>query len=71
MLKLLGEMIMFNKVKTFCIEVKDILKLLIMSSKTNTLFLIITNIISGLMIPLGIMVWKYFCLLYPYDAAEE
>lgn len=51
---------MFNKVKTFFIEVKDILKLLIMSSKTNTLLLIITNIIGGLMIPLGIMVWKYF-----------
>ncbi len=51
---------MVNKVKTFFAEVKDIFKLLVSSSKINTLLLILANILSGLMLPLEMMVWKYF-----------
>lgn len=51
---------MIDKVKAFCFEVKDIFKLLLISSKKNTFFLILVNIFSGLMIPLEILVWKFF-----------
>lgn len=51
---------MKKKLKNFGIEVKSIIELLLKSSKKNTFFLIFTNIISGLMIPVEILIWKYF-----------
>ena len=49
---------MKKKLKNFGIEVKSIIELLLKSSKKNTFFLIFTNIISGLMIPVEILIWK-------------
>lgn len=51
---------MINKVNNFFTEIKDIFRLLIRSSKVNTLLLIFVNILGGLMLPLEMMVWKYF-----------